>query len=132
MMSSIVAVSHAITCHITHALQAIQALVILTLTPIVITKLGTFDSHAYSSMPVFRIGTTFGIICGMSGRFAVQWLGGQANTWLLLWEIWISIFIAALTLSKTIAASNHGPILRILMWTCLGLIYPIFMGRLIY
>eukprot|EP00889_Picochlorum_renovo_P006833 jgi/Picre1/33863/NNA_001342.t1 len=95
MLSGIVALSHAIACYITHAVQAVQAVVILTLTPIVITKLGTFDSHAYSSMPVFRIGTTFGIICGISGRFAVQWLGGHANRWLLLWEVWIIVFIAA-------------------------------------
>ncbi|KAI8109780.1 hypothetical protein M9434_001059 [Picochlorum sp. BPE23] len=132
MLSGIVAVSHAIACYITHAVQAVQAVVILTLTPIVITKLGTFDSHAYSSMPVFRIGTTFGIICGISGRFAVQWLGGHANRWLLLWEIWIIVFIAAFTLSKSISTCNHAPILRILMWTCLGVIYPIIMGRVIY
>lgn len=132
MLLGIVAVSHAITCHITHAVQAVQAVVILMLTPIVINKLGTFDSHAYSSMPVFRIGTTFGIICGISGRFAVQWLGGQANRWLLLWEVWIIVFIAAFTLSKSISTCNHAPILRTLMWTCLGVIYPIIMGRVIY
>ena len=91
-----------LVCHAAHAVRLVQAALLLVLTPIVISKLGLFQLG--SEAPVFRLVTTCGLICGASGSYAVDWLGGRGVVWFLLWEAYVGGTIGVIVSAKRLVA----------------------------
>jgi len=91
-----------LVCHAAHAVRIVQAALLLVLTPIVISKVGLFQLG--SEAPVFRLVTTCGLICGASGSYAVDWLGGRGVVWFLLWEAYVGGTIGVIVSAKRLVA----------------------------
>ena len=94
-----------LVCYATHTLRLVQAAVLLVLTPVVISKLGMFQLGG--DVPVFKLVTTCGLICGASGTYAVDWLGGRGGLWLGLWEMFVGIVTVVILSAKRIVASSR-------------------------
>ena len=91
-------------CYAVHAVRLIQACILLVLTPIMLSKLGLFKLG--SEAPVFKLLTTCGLICGASGWFAVDWLGGRGGVWLVLWESFVALAIGVIVSASRIVAAS--------------------------
>lgn len=92
-------------CYAWHALRLVQAAVLVVLTPILISKLGIFR---LGEVPVFKLLVSFGLVCGASGWYAVDWLGGRARLWLVLWEGLVMLAIAVVVSAPRLAQAGLG------------------------
>jgi len=147
MMSDMVQM---VSCHVLHLIRALQAVVILVLTPISIHKIGIY--RRVEDLPIFTLGATFSGICGLSGTYVVRWLGGRGTLWLVMWQIWVTACILCLLFSSGISKYylrhlySPGPgrvsdaakptkqptgVLAT-MWIVLGFVYPMLMGMVVF
>jgi hypothetical protein len=56
-------------------------------------RTGALSGHA--ATPLLRLGVGLGCVCGFCGWVAVGRLGGDAATWLALWEAWVGVQVLA-------------------------------------
>lgn len=130
--------AHVVSCYVTHLVRALQAVVVLVITPISIHKMGILNRRV-EDLPICTLGATFGGICGLSGTYVVQWLGGKSMLWLAMWQIWVIACLLCLLLSSRISRKyicttkqaggpSHGVLVALGMWTVLALVYPMTMG----
>ena len=121
-------------CHAAHAVRLIQAGILLVLTPVLISKLGLFQVG--NEAPVFKLVTTCGLICGASGWYAVDWLGGRGGIWLMLWEICVAAVIAVIvaapriaTVTATVTPTSRCSTFQAEGWLFLGtILFGVFSG----
>ena len=121
-------------CHAAHAVRLIQAGILLVLTPVLISKLGLFQVG--NEAPVFKLVTTCGLICGASGWYAVDWLGGRGGIWLMLWEIFVAAVIAVIvaapriaTVTATVTPTSRCSTFQAEGWLFLGtILFGVFSG----
>lgn len=92
-------------CHAAHAVRLVQAAALVVLTPILISKLGIFQLG--DGVPVFKLIASCGLACGASGWYAVDWLGGHAGVWLVLWEAVVAFTIAVIVSAPRIASRGY-------------------------
>ncbi len=137
-----------VSCHVLHLLRALQAVVILVITPISIHKIGIYTK--VDDVPIFTLGATFSGICGLSGTYVVKWLGGRGMLWLVMWQVWVTACILCLVLSSRISrydlglhVHSKGEVLNddiktlrqsgilVIMWILLGVLYPMMMGLVV-
>lgn len=131
-----------VSCYVLHLVRALQAVIILVLTPVCINKMGIHQK--VEDLPIFTLGATFSGICGISGTYVVRWLGGRGMLWLIMWQLWVIACVLCLLLSSRIskyylfsagtsqvkgdAKTFRQSGILVAMWIVLGVLYPILMG----
>ncbi|KAJ1286822.1 hypothetical protein BS78_03G381700 [Paspalum vaginatum] len=63
-----------------------------------------------SNMPVTFNFILLGVICGFTGRFCTNTLGGDGNIWLMWWEVLCSIHLLGNCYPSVLYRVLHGPI----------------------
>lgn len=152
VVSDLVQIVSLTCCYLVHLVRALQAVVVLILTPLCISKIGVY--RKVDDMPIFTLLVTFSGICGVSGTYVVSWLGGSSMMWLVMWQLWVASCLGCLCLSSRISqysipsrskisgniAQKRGedqgwqPWRRVCiftgMWMVLAVLYPVLMGVL--
>jgi hypothetical protein len=97
------------------------------------------------SMPVTFNLILLGVICGFTGRFCTDTLGGNGNIWLIYWEVLCSIHLLGNCYPSVLYHILHGPISvsdskevgwfpywirRCMFYAMLGFIIPALTGLL--
>ena len=130
-----------VSCYVLHLVRALQAVIILVLTPVCINKMGIYQK--VEDLPIFTLGATFSGICGLSGTYVVRWLGGRGMLWLIMWQMWVIACVLCLLFSSRISkyylfstgTSQVKPFrqsgILVAMWIVLGVLYPILMGTVL-
>jgi hypothetical protein len=129
-------------CYAASAIRLLQAGIVMVVTPVVISKLGIFQIgvQTLNEAPVFKLATTFSLVCGASGWYAVNWLGGNSGLWLAMWQGWVWACILCLSSATSIIKRLDERVSRtagvgmtavnVCLWTLGGVVYPVSMGLL--
>jgi hypothetical protein len=129
LMSDLMMFSSLAWCYITYYIRVVQACLVLLATPFILSKIGMF--HNWEEFPVFKVTLSCSILCGISGTYAVQWLGGHGFLWLALWQVWILSLLGIRATSYTICQrlyTTYGEsTVTLTAWISLGLLYPILL-----
>lgn len=141
MLQNMSVIASLVQCASWRLMQAIQTSIILVITPVVVSRLGLL--REYHGMPVFKLGTALSILCGLAGYWAIRSLGGNATTWLVLWELWVLMHIVVSLLSRKISElctratedasgatrpRDHSRSITGFLWLVGGLVFPATMG----
>lgn len=132
-MSDLMMLSSLAWCYIIHYIRVVQACLVLLTTPFALSKIGMFQN--WEEFPVFKVMLSCSILCGISGTYAVHWLGGHGFLWLALWQIWILSLLGIRATSYTICQRLYRTYgestVTLTAWIGLGFVYPILlMGQL--
>ena len=141
MLQNMSVMASIVQCASWRLMQAIQTSIILFITPVIVSRLGLL--REYHGMPVFKLGSALSILCGLAGYWAIRSLGGNATTWLVLWELWVLMHIIVTLSSRkiselctkgvddasgTIQPKDHWRSITGSLWVVGGLVFPATMG----
>jgi hypothetical protein len=94
----------AVLCWAVAAGHAVLGVAVLLGAPWLVYRSGLLSD--YHSMPVTRLAGGLGLCCGAAGYLAIGGVGGDPRVWLVLWEVWTALHIAA-------SSAAH----RVCMWS---------------